>query len=322
MLEMVIVLLQCTSRTEVSMSREKHIAPRAFTLVELLVVIGIIAVLIGILLPALSKARSASRSTVCLSNLRQMGNAWNMYINDSKGRLPYAIWSTTNVTNSANMTQDQIDEIVWRGYWFGILGDYKVNSSQLLCPEAQNPVPASINPITGGGTAFNAWNGQLQTASPVGIRLDSSKINNTPDIKKRGYRIGSYAFNGNCHFGQKPATPPGPTSSDARFGPRITSIRPATEVPLFYDSVWIESAAADNGTPLVPADPPPDLTGAKSPKATGDHNHWRFLIARHGRAINVCFADGHAARVALEDTFKMKWTPYWQTYALKNLPKR
>src|SRR3954469_23807997 len=60
----------------------------AFTLVELLVVIGIIALLIAMLLPALNKAREGARSVACLSNMKQIATATIMYANDNKSQMP------------------------------------------------------------------------------------------------------------------------------------------------------------------------------------------------------------------------------------------
>jgi prepilin-type N-terminal cleavage/methylation domain-containing protein/prepilin-type processing-associated H-X9-DG protein len=66
---------------------------RGFTLIELLVVVGIIGVLVGILLPTISRARKQARQVACLSNMRQLTQMLMMYVNQSKGSLPYEDWS-------------------------------------------------------------------------------------------------------------------------------------------------------------------------------------------------------------------------------------
>src|SRR5579872_7516391 len=68
--------------------RMKSSSPRAFTLVELLVVIGIIAVLIALLLPALNRAREHSKRIYCMSNARQIAMGLMAYVNESKGWMP------------------------------------------------------------------------------------------------------------------------------------------------------------------------------------------------------------------------------------------
>jgi len=61
---------------------------KGFTLIELLVVIAIIAILAAILFPVFARAREKARQTSCLSNLKQLGTAWKMYIQDYDSRIP------------------------------------------------------------------------------------------------------------------------------------------------------------------------------------------------------------------------------------------
>jgi prepilin-type N-terminal cleavage/methylation domain-containing protein/prepilin-type processing-associated H-X9-DG protein len=72
--------------------RRRSSRDAGFTLVELLVVIGVIALLISILLPALNKARETARQLQCLSNMRQVGLAFRFYANDHRQWLPYGLW--------------------------------------------------------------------------------------------------------------------------------------------------------------------------------------------------------------------------------------
>jgi prepilin-type N-terminal cleavage/methylation domain-containing protein len=118
-------------------NRELHSLRRAFTLIELLVVIGIIAILLSVLLPALSRVRDQARRVGCASNLRQLMYAAMMYSKDNKGG-----WYITAGTYSS----DSIESLI---PWY--IKDGKV----AICPGTKNVVDMRVVATeTSSSTAF------------------------------------------------------------------------------------------------------------------------------------------------------------------------
>jgi prepilin-type N-terminal cleavage/methylation domain-containing protein/prepilin-type processing-associated H-X9-DG protein len=110
---------------------------RAFTLVELLVVIGIIAVLVGILLPTLTRARESARRATCLSNLRQVFMAMTFYAGDHRDQVPLGYRGGSKQFNS--MVRGSNDRLVLFGWLYAPGGGYMKTPQVFFCPSDNDP---------------------------------------------------------------------------------------------------------------------------------------------------------------------------------------
>lgn len=115
-----------------------------FTLIELLVVIAIIAILAAILFPVFARARENARKSTCQSNLKQIGTAVRMYVQDYDERFPTG--------NPSNTTLAYTGGASWPGWVSNVLEPYEKNADIYYCPSGKGD-----DGINGG---FRQWRGR------------------------------------------------------------------------------------------------------------------------------------------------------------------
>jgi prepilin-type N-terminal cleavage/methylation domain-containing protein len=248
---------------------------QGFTLVELLVVIAIIALLMSILMPALSRAKQQAKVATCQTNLRQWGSIFAMYTGDHQG-----FFMPGWLSNFQGMPA----ELLYKVYWMEALRPYYGDQGDLrLCSAATKPgTELGLDQYGTGGGPYSAW----------GVFDGSWEYSVAGDY-------GSYGINGWCGN-----PPPGAPKDLGQEHPiiynwRRDDVKGAGNIPLFLADQWID------GWPRH-FDSPPELNGMAW-GSTGNENMGRYCVDRHNGFVNCLFLDYSVRKVGLKELWTLKW---------------
>ena len=141
--------------------RISALAARAFTLLELLVVIAVIGALAALLLPVFGRVQESGRATVCLSNLHQIGVALQLYVQDNRNRLPVMRDKSLTTTNS--LPSPDL-----------VLSNYLGNIRVLKCPSDRGNLFQSTGSSYSWNSLLNGQNADHLVA--LGLHFDDHQI--------------------------------------------------------------------------------------------------------------------------------------------------
>ncbi|MGE5609885.1 MAG: type II secretion system protein [Bacillota bacterium] len=180
---------------------------RAFTLVELLVVIGIIAILVGVLLPALRRAKEAGNRTVCMNNHRTIMQALQLYAGDNKQGLPFCSWLNLMnvpswVVDTSKGTNFAIDEAPGKNTpRTGTLWKYLRSTKVYHCPFDPEDNWRQANGPYHLLTSYS-FNGSINSygGNPLWTKLSQFKADDVAMWEPDETRDGGYYFNDAANY--------------------------------------------------------------------------------------------------------------------------